>query len=273
MLSRPCSAGWVAARGAAAAAATAWLAGRLLHRAELRIPGWQRQNFRHRTVRLDGGASAVAGAVAGALAGSPRTRGPALGLICAAALAGGYDDLLAPPREERSDKGWHGHLGALRAGRLSGGMVKVGLIGGASLLTAHAGAGSWRRAVPDAALIAGCANLINLFDLRPGRAAKLCLVAGLATSAGSAGSLGAAVAGTAAAVIPDDLAERTMLGDLGANTLGVLLGQRLVAAAPARRWAALGGVAVLTLASEKVSFSAVIARTPALRAMDELGRR
>jgi len=65
-----------------------------------------------------------------------------------------------------------------------------------------------------------------------------------------------------------------MLGDAGANALGALLG--VVAAAslsrPARV-ALLAGIAGLTAASEKVSFTAVIERTPALRWLDMLGRR
>ena len=75
-------------------------------------------------------------------------------------------------------------------------------------------------------------------------------------------------------VVGEDLGERAMLGDAGANALGALLG--VVAAAslsrPARV-ALLAGIAGLTAASEKVSFTAVIERTPALRWLDMLGRR
>jgi hypothetical protein len=47
-----------------------------------------------------------------------------------------------------------------------------------------------------------------------------------------------------------------------------------VAGAPARaRWGILAGVVGLTLASEKVSFTKVIAATPGLRELDALGRR
>jgi UDP-N-acetylmuramyl pentapeptide phosphotransferase/UDP-N-acetylglucosamine-1-phosphate transferase len=65
-----------------------------------------------------------------------------------------------------------------------------------------------------------------------------------------------------------------MLGDAGANALGAVLGTALVAGArPRTRWAALGVVLGLTLASEKVSFTRVIAATPGLREFDALGRR
>jgi hypothetical protein len=74
-------------------------------------------------------------------------------------------------------------------------------------------------------------------------------------------------------VLPGDLAERTMLGDAGANSLGAVVGLALVAReGRAGRLAHLAAVTTLTLASEKVSFTQVIAGNPALRWLDELGR-
>ena len=65
-----------------------------------------------------------------------------------------------------------------------------------------------------------------------------------------------------------------MLGDSGANAAGALLGVAWAARLPRpARLLALAGVTALTLASERVSFTAVIERTPALRALDQLGRR
>ena len=84
-----------------------------------------------------------------------------------------------------------------------------------------------------------------------------------------AGPLGATLA-----VLPEDLGERVMLGDCGANALGALLGLRL-ASIPGResRAGLLAGIVGLTLASEKVSFTTVIEATPGLRDLDRLGRR
>ena len=65
-----------------------------------------------------------------------------------------------------------------------------------------------------------------------------------------------------------------MLGDAGANALGALLGVAAAASLPRpARVALLAGIAGLTAASEKVSFTAVIERTPALKWLDMLGRR
>ncbi|MCA1693836.1 MAG: hypothetical protein LC749_03410, partial [Actinobacteria bacterium] len=80
--------------------------------------------------------------------------------------------------------------------------------------------------------------------------------------------------GAAVAVLPGDLAERTMLGDCGANALGAALG--CTAAAAGHRGVRVGGLALvvsLTMLSERVSFSTLIARWPPLAAFDALGRR
>jgi UDP-GlcNAc:undecaprenyl-phosphate GlcNAc-1-phosphate transferase len=84
----------------------------------------------------------------------------------------------------------------------------------------------------------------------------------------------AAPLGAALALLPEDLGERAMLGDAGANALGAMLG--VAAAASLRRparIALLAAVTGLTAASEKVSFTTVIERTPPLRWLDMLGRR
>jgi hypothetical protein len=65
-----------------------------------------------------------------------------------------------------------------------------------------------------------------------------------------------------------------MLGDTGANLLGAVLGLAVVleASRPVRT-VVLVALILLNLASERVSFSAVIDRTPGLRQFDRLGRR
>ena len=97
----------------------------------------------------------------------------------------------------------------------------------------------------NAALIAGGANLLNLFDLRPGRAIKVMLLSAAligASGVGASGSGGghsaraaaavAAPVGAALALFPADLRERAMLGDAGANALGAMLGVAAATALP-----------------------------------------
>jgi hypothetical protein len=81
------------------------------------------------------------------------------------------------------------------------------------------------------------------------------------------------VLGAALGTLPADLAGRSMLGDCGANSLGAGIGTAAASVLPrSLRIVMLVGVAGLNLASERVSFSAVIDRTPVLRRIDRWGR-
>jgi hypothetical protein len=232
---------------------------------------WARRNYRDRAVSLAGGPVAVAAAVGGAPAL------PALVAAGAALAVGRYDDVVGARPEQHRDKGFAGHLAALRAGRVSAGAIKIGGIGAAALVAASLRAsGSDRRPVrlfADAALLAGTANLVNLLDLRPGRALKVVALGAGAALAVRPGAPAAALLGASLAALPDDVRECTMLGDAGANGLGVLLGVALLdVAGPRGRDVLLAAVLALTAASEQVSFSAVIDRTPPLAWLDRLGR-
>ena len=126
-------------------------------------------------------------------------------------------------------------------------------------------------------LIAGGANLLNLFDLRPGRAIKVTLAAGTALGAASPAARTAVAAplGAALGLLPEDLGERAMLGDCRRQRARWHAGpprpRRRCRARPGSRcWPRSSG---LTAASEVVSFTKVIERTPPLRWLDMLGRR
>ena len=75
------------------------------------------------------------------------------------------------------------------------------------------------------AVVAGAANAVNLFDLRPGRALKVTVAAGLPLVGGVAA---ATAVGSSLGVVRDDLRASSMLGDTGANAAGALLGLALV---------------------------------------------
>jgi UDP-GlcNAc:undecaprenyl-phosphate/decaprenyl-phosphate GlcNAc-1-phosphate transferase len=96
----------------------------------------------------------------------------------------------------------------------------------------------------------------------------------LITAGGGLSSGSAVPAAAGLALLPEDLGERAMLGDCGANALGAMLGAAAAASLPRpARIVLLAGIAGLTAASEKVSFTKVIERTPALHWLDMLGRR
>lgn len=236
---------------------------------------WARRNHRGDTVSLLAG-PALAGAVtATAYAGAaPGLRTAALVATAASGAVGVYDDLAGSSSAQAGDKGFAGHLAALRRGRLSAGVVKLAVVG-------LAGLAAGRRVGPDpldrlvaGGVVAGTANLLNLLDLRPGRAIKVAGLVGLPLLAGPHGALLAGPLGAAGAVLRHDLAERVMLGDGGANCLGAALGLRLALTGGAgHRRAVLAVLVALTAASEKVSFTKVIAATPVLRELDAYGRR
>lgn len=236
-------------------------------------PAWQRRNYRDREVSLLLGPAVAAGTVVGlGLAARVPRRAPVLA-VAVAALVGGYDDRYG----DSHARGLGGHLRALRQGRVTTGLVKL-----ATLTAAAAGASrAHSRSAVDTAvntvLVAGTANLINLFDLRPGRAAKVTVLAAAGLSrVGDPGAraVAAVAGGAAAAALPADLGEAAMLGDCGAGALGMTLGWSLAGRrSRLTRLAAAAGVVGLTLASERVSFSQVIDDQPVLRALDRLGRR
>lgn len=231
---------------------------------EARPPGgaqrWQRTNHRGRSVSLLTGPALALSAAA--TADLPRAAA-GLAALGAAAL-GAYDD--AAGGRHPAAKGFAGHLAELRRGRLTSGAVKVVGIGAVGLGSAALLGTSRRDALVGGAVVAGAANLLNLLDLRPGRALK----AG-AAAAVLLGQPGPAAA--AGALLPGDLGERTMLGDTGANALGAVLGLAFVQRHPRRRSAALVALVAATAASEVVSYSRVIDAMPPLRWIDRAGRR
>jgi UDP-GlcNAc:undecaprenyl-phosphate/decaprenyl-phosphate GlcNAc-1-phosphate transferase len=174
--------------------------------------------------------------------------------------------------------GFTGHLRALAAGRLTTGAVK--LFGGAAVAIVAVSAreaDSLGRLLADGALVALAANLGNLLDRAPARTTKVALLvlAVLVLAAGAEPELaGVALAvGAGAGLIMADLRERLMLGDAGANVLGAVLGLGVVlSCSPGVRTGVLVAVALLNLASERVSFSRVINAVPPFRALDRFGR-
>ncbi len=238
-------------------------------------------NYRGRPVSLAAGPALGLAASLTAAAGAPRLAGPALLAGLGGAVAGCYDDVAGAAPEQRAVKGVPGHLRALRSGRLTTGVVKLAVLGASGLAAAAlmpptraGGRGRLFDAVLAGGVIAGTANLVNLFDLRPGRALKAGLLVGLPLVATASGGVAAGPVGAAAALLPDDLGERAMLGDAGANALGALLG--LALAAPtgrAGRAGLLAGLAALTLVGDRISLGALIDANPGLRAVDRVGRR
>ncbi len=256
----------VAAVVAGAGAAAGY---RLLTRS-VRSDRWSRVNHAGEPVTLLEGPAYVVGAAAGAVAGGA----PGVVAAVGSGAFGALDDLAG----DGSSKGLRGHLGAAARGEVTTGAVKVLGLGLTGLLAAAlADRGRADRSPVDTlvggAVVAGSANLANLLDLRPGRALKATVLAAAPLWAGPGGAPAGAAAGAALGVLAPDLVGRAMLGDTGANAAGALVGTALVErSGRGGRVAALAVLTVLTLASERVSFTRVIESTPGLRELDAWGR-
>jgi UDP-GlcNAc:undecaprenyl-phosphate/decaprenyl-phosphate GlcNAc-1-phosphate transferase len=224
-------------------------------------------------------------------------RGLVLAVVLGFGLLGLLDDLVEDTA--RNDRGFGGHFRALRDGQVSTGALKF--VGGAaialaasalsgrfessSVVTAGASsagrsAGNLSRLVIDAAVIALTANLINLFDRAPGRAIKISalsfiimlITAILAQNAISLAPV-ALIVGAALALLFDDLRERMMLGDTGANLLGATIGLGCVLSTGRQTRLGLCFLLLaLNMLSEFVSFGLLFDRVVPLRTFDRLGR-
>ncbi|WP_229758884.1 hypothetical protein [Peterkaempfera bronchialis] len=202
-------------------------------------------------------------------AAAPVRAATALAAVAAAA-GGGYDDLAGG-----GERTLRARLGALRRGRVTPGAVTAAGLGAVALA---AGCLVRRRPLDRllaATVIAGTAGAVDLLDVRPGRAAKAVLAAGVPTvlRGGPGAAVAAAPVGAAAALLPDDLGERTTLGRCGAQALGAALGTA---------WATGSGRTGLALrAAALVAFHAAAERGvyreqwwswPPLRRLDQAGR-
>lgn len=199
-------------------------------------------------------------------------------LVLFAAFGFGFlgfvDDLLGVGK----DRGFRGHVRALAEGRLTTGFLKLfGGAGVAVVLVATPGFATGRRLITDAVLIALAANFANLLDLAPGRLIKASWVAylPLAVVLGT-DDIAIAIApimGATLGLLPDDLRERLMLGDTGANVIGATLGLGVVLGlGSGGRTGVLIALIVLNVLAEVLSFSRVIDRVRFLRAFDRLGQ-
>jgi UDP-GlcNAc:undecaprenyl-phosphate/decaprenyl-phosphate GlcNAc-1-phosphate transferase len=193
------------------------------------------------------------------------------------AFLGFLDDALGQGEAAATPRGWRGHWGALREGRLSTGAIKaIGAVALAAYVVSGQGLETWRY-VADVVLLVLATNLFNLLDLRPGRAEKalallgagLCLFAWTLVPIELLGIF----AGPILVGAWLTLGEQAMLGDTGSNLIGAVAGVWLLTDLGGdARLVALLVVVLLTVYGELRSISGAIERVPPLRWLDSLGR-
>lgn len=216
----------------------------------LRFPLLQKKNFVQKLLPLSGIPLALVFAAI-------LRQEPLLSLaLLFVALAGGVDDLVASP-----EKGFRGHLKALRQGKLTSGFFKAGTIFSFSLLFCSVHAFPFFL-VQALALSAWC-NFFNLLDTAPGRAGKVFFLLVLPFS-----PLPLLVSFLPFWVA--DLRKRTMLGDAGANLLGFVVGVFLAQSFPYFSLLLFPPLLALQLYLEKHSLSSIIAGSPFLLFLDRV---
>ncbi|HPP73767.1 MAG TPA: hypothetical protein PLU88_01405 [Armatimonadota bacterium] len=267
-----------------AAAAVLAVALHLLVSLSIRRFKWRMENFKGDTIPHVFGLYIVTwGAVgAGISHFLPFGSHPAATLYLIAILGFGLLGLLDDLLGSRNVGGFGGHFKKLLLeGKLTTGVVKA--LGGGLLavyLAYRTSDGLIWRWVLDAALIALAANTINLLDLRPGRALFLFFLGLAPVAAIKCGIFAAPIAILAASAAAGgvsyyDVRGRAMLGDVGSNTLGAVLGLTFaLEAGLAGKIAVVAIFMLINVYSERRSISKLIERNPVLGYIDsKLGVR
>ncbi|HEY8462971.1 MAG TPA: phospho-N-acetylmuramoyl-pentapeptide-transferase [Bacillota bacterium] len=205
-----------------------------------------------------------------------------LWVILGMGLIGFIDDVIG----DHTQKGFKGHFRALfKDKRLTTGGLKaffgavIALV--FSIATANLVKGKlevW-PVISNFLLVALCANSLNLFDLRPGRAGKIFIAGFVIVLMFSQDfevytGLFVPILAIMLYYLPYDLKARVMMGDVGSNLLGASLGVMMAwMFSDLSKLIAIILLVILQLTAEKISFSKVIDQHRLLRSLDEIGRR
>lgn len=212
-------------------------------------------------------------------------------VFTAMTMLGLLDDLMG----SREASGLKGHFIKLfKEKELTTGALKA-LAGGLIALAAGFYYGGWNAdthleslryasmLLVNALIIAFSTNVINLLDLRPGRAGKGFLFGALVIIVGS--FIGRApgiesliilaiVTGCLLAYLPTDLKAKAMMGDTGSNPLGATLGILAVMSfGPTGKYVYLIFLLLFHVYTEKYSLTQTIEKSKILKYIDLLGRR
>lgn len=194
--------------------------------------------------------------------------------ILTMSFIGVIDDLMG----NRNSLGFKGHIKSFLNSTVTTGFLKM-LIGG--LVAIFIGIYFSSKPIEfflNVLVISLFANLINLFDLRPGRAIKVCLIYSLLLFLlGVPPDLKpilAAIIGFCLFYLPQDIKALSMLGDVGSNPLGISLGIiTIISLEMNYKLLILVLLIMLHLYSEKHSISKYIENNSVLHFLDNLGRK
>lgn len=189
-------------------------------------------------------------------------------------LIGIIDDLIG----EKEVKGFKGHISSLLKLKLTTGGLKLIIGGVAALIVSITVSKNLLELIVNILIIGLFTNLINLFDLRPGRASKVFLLLSilLTLSARLKGYnyILASLMGILLAYLPYDLKAKSMMGDAGSNVLGMTLGVFCVGTQSISvKVLYLIVLVIIHVISELHSLTEIIDNNKVLCYIDKLGRQ
>ena len=187
-------------------------------------------------------------------------------------FAGALDDLIG----NRNVSGLKGHFKSLFKGELTTGGFKALFGGFVGLVVSVCISSSIVDIIVNTLIIALSTNLMNLFDLRPGRAIKAYLVIMIPiyiTLTGYTKVFPLLILPNVLAYFNTDLKARGMLGDSGSNVLGISIGVLMALGYGIKvRLAWLVFLILMHLITEKFSLTKIIEKNRVLKFIDNLGR-
>ena len=187
-------------------------------------------------------------------------------------FAGILDDIIG----NRDVSGLKGHFKSLLNGKLTTGGFKALFGGFIGLVISIAISKNIYDIVINTLIIALSTNLMNLLDLRPGRAIKGYLVISIVLLF----TLGEYTRNLLLLIFPDviayfnqDLKAKAMMGDTGSNVLGISIGILFVMGYPLKvRLIWLAFLIFIHILTEKYSLTKIIENNKFLNFIDKLGR-
>lgn len=188
-------------------------------------------------------------------------------------IIGLLDDLIG----EKNIKGLKGHIKAFFHGKLTTGAIKAFLGLFISFLISSYISSNILNFIINGLLIGLFTNSINLFDLRPGRAAKTFILISMLLMIFSSKSyvnhIIYSIYGLLIPYIILDLRAEVMMGDTGANVLGFTLGVYSAGNFEMpTRIIILFVLILIHFLAEKFSFSKIIENNRILKYLDNIGR-
>lgn len=187
-------------------------------------------------------------------------------------FAGVLDDIIG----NRDVSGLKGHFKSLLKGDLTTGGFKALFGGFVGVIISIAISKNVIDIVINTLIIALSTNLMNLLDLRPGRAIKayLLIVTTLfLTLVGYVKALPLLIVPNVLAYFSHDLKARAMMGDTGSNVLGISIGILVVLGYSLKvRLLWLVFLILIHLITEKYSLTKIIEKNKFLNYIDKLGR-